>query len=221
MSKNIHQVYVANPITVNTGTDLVYFGQSPYGPGNDAAMLFSSFSAQFVSPTIGVNNAVLTTNASGVLTALPVIDGQIIIGSSIGPPVAATITQGTGVTITNDHNTIQIALAAGYSFIWNDVPGSSLTTAGGNGYINSNVVETTYTLPTTIPEGEVIGIAGKGAGGWILQCNMGQVIHLGNTPTSSGGSLASTNEFDSVQIVCTTANTTFTVIACIGNLTVA
>ena len=43
MSKNIDQVYTANPITSNAGTDLMYFGQSPYGAGDDAGMLYSDF----------------------------------------------------------------------------------------------------------------------------------------------------------------------------------
>jgi hypothetical protein len=47
MSKNIDQIYTANPITTNASTDLMYFGQSPYGVGDDAAMLYSSFKAQF------------------------------------------------------------------------------------------------------------------------------------------------------------------------------
>jgi hypothetical protein len=47
MSKNILQVYTDNPITTNQSTDLMYFGRSPYGTGDDAAMLFSSFAAQF------------------------------------------------------------------------------------------------------------------------------------------------------------------------------
>lgn len=50
MSKNIDQVFIANPITVNASTDLMYFGQSPYGAGNDAAMTYANFSAQFGAP---------------------------------------------------------------------------------------------------------------------------------------------------------------------------
>lgn len=49
-NENINQIFVANPITSNTGTDLMYFGQSPYGAGNDAAMTFANFSAQFGAP---------------------------------------------------------------------------------------------------------------------------------------------------------------------------
>jgi hypothetical protein len=47
MSKNIDQIYIANPITTNASTDLMYFGQSPYGAGNDAAMTYANFAAQF------------------------------------------------------------------------------------------------------------------------------------------------------------------------------
>lgn len=49
MSKNIFQVYTDNPITTNASTDLMYFGQSPYGVGDDAGMTFSDFAAQFGS----------------------------------------------------------------------------------------------------------------------------------------------------------------------------
>jgi hypothetical protein len=48
MSKNINQVFTANPITSNASTDLMYFGQSPYGITNDAAMTYANFSAQFL-----------------------------------------------------------------------------------------------------------------------------------------------------------------------------
>lgn len=50
MSKNIQQVFTANPITSNTSTDLMYFGQSPYGVTNDAAMTYANFSLQFGAP---------------------------------------------------------------------------------------------------------------------------------------------------------------------------
>ncbi len=51
MSKNIKQIYDANPITSNASTDLMYFGQSPYTTGDDAAMLYSDFVSQGVTPT--------------------------------------------------------------------------------------------------------------------------------------------------------------------------
>lgn len=51
MSKNIDQVFTANPITTNASTDLMYFGQSPYGPTDDAAMTYANFAAQFSGAT--------------------------------------------------------------------------------------------------------------------------------------------------------------------------
>lgn len=46
-SENIFEVYTANPITSNADTDLLYVGQFPYGSGNDAAITFANFAAQF------------------------------------------------------------------------------------------------------------------------------------------------------------------------------
>ncbi len=69
MSKNIKQVYDANPITSNAGTDLMYFGQSPYGVGDDAGMLFSDFSAQF-STSLLPNTKIFVGNASNIATAV-------------------------------------------------------------------------------------------------------------------------------------------------------
>lgn len=50
MSKNIKQVYDTNPITTNQGTDLMYFGRSPYAATDDTAMLYSNFALQFGAP---------------------------------------------------------------------------------------------------------------------------------------------------------------------------
>lgn len=56
------------------------------------------------------NRGVLTTGTTGVpvITALAT-DGQIIIGSTAGVPAAATLTAGTGITITNASNSITIS----------------------------------------------------------------------------------------------------------------
>ena len=68
MSENIHQVFVANPITSNTGTDLMYFGQSPYSSGDDAAMTYTHFAAQFANPGDNTNITSMT-GLTGTLSA--------------------------------------------------------------------------------------------------------------------------------------------------------
>jgi len=85
---------------------------------------------------------------------------------------------------------------------------------------NTNAV--TLTLPATAAIGDIIEVGGKGAGGWKLEQVAGQVIHFGttNSTTGVGGSLASTNQYDVVRLICTTANTDFRVNSSIGTITV-
>lgn len=163
----------------------------------------------------------LSTNSTGVPTWLALTDGQIVVGSTAGSPAAATLTAGTGVSITNASNSITIASTGVGSLVWNDVSGTTQAAAVNQGYIISNASLTTVTLPATAAVGSTFAIAGKGAAGWVMQANTGQVINYGSSPTTSAGSLASTNQWDSVTIVCVTANTTFSVIASQGILTVA
>lgn len=227
--ENIHQVFIVNPITTNTGTDLIYIGQSPYAVGNDAAILYSDFSAQF-TPAIanntllanisGVSQKPLANTMSNVLdSTISNVQGDILFRNATGWVALAPGTAGqflqTGGAAAN------VVWASGAGFIWNDVAGTTQAAVANNGYIISNAAQTTVTIPATVAESATFGVQGKGAGGWILQANTGQIIHLGSSASSSAGSLTSTNQWDSVQIVCVTANTTFSVTSVIGNLTVA
>ena len=67
----------------------------------------------------------------------------------------------------------------------------------------------------------MITVAGKGAGGWKIAQNASQLIHFGvaTTTTGTGGSLASSAQYDVVTMVCSVANTTWTVLSSIGNIT--
>ncbi len=112
-------------------------------------------------------------------------------------------------------------LVAQGSLTWVDLPGTTQAAIANNGYIVSNAALTTVTIPATVPEGTVFGIAGKGAGGWVMQLNGGQTCNLGSIATSSGGTLFSTNQWDSLQILCVTANTVFSVISSVGNIAIA
>ncbi len=102
-----------------------------------------------------------------------------------------------------------MAVIAG--FTWNMVTGTSQAMLSSNGYIANNVGLVTLTLPATSNVGDEIDIIGKGSGGWLVQCGGGQTIVLGSSTTSSGGSLASTNAKDSFYMICTAANTEWTV----------
>jgi hypothetical protein len=90
------------------------------------------------------------------------------------------------------------------------------------GYIANNVALVTLTLPTTSAVGSVIEVVGKGAGGWRISQNASELIHFGNvnSTTGTGGYLQSTLTYDAIRIVCTVADTEWTVLSVQGNITI-
>jgi hypothetical protein len=77
MSQNILQIFVANPITSNQPTDLMYFGRAPYSTSDDAAMQFSDFVAQ-------LNNHLFTWHSiSGTTQAASSFNGYVPMNSSL------------------------------------------------------------------------------------------------------------------------------------------
>lgn len=164
----------------------------------------------------------LIGGASNAITSLGVAtNGQLVVGSTGADPVLATLTAGSGISITNGAGTITLASVTG-GMTWTTVAGTTQAIAANNGYIANNAGAVTLTLPATAVVGDTYIVEGLGAGGWVVAQNASQLIHLGSsvTTTGTGGSLASTNAFDSVVINCIVTNTTFTVRSVVGNITV-
>lgn len=159
------------------------------------------------------NSAMFRTDASGVPGwSASMTDGQIMIGDTSGTPVPGNITAGPGISIANGPGTIQIS-GTGSGIGWTEVTGTSQSAVADNGYVTNNAGLVTVTLPTTAAFGTAISIIGKGAGGWLIAQNSGQNIQVGSVSSTvgAGGSVASTNRYDSIDLLCTTANTTWTV----------
>lgn len=133
----------------------------------------------------------------------------------------ATITAGTGITVTPGANSITIA-TSNTPFTWTEVTGTSQAMAVESGYIANNAGLVTLTLPAVAALGSVIRVTGKGAGGWRIAQNAGQTIYFGTSTTTTGatGRLDSTATRDTVELVCVTANNDFNVLSSIGNITV-
>lgn len=108
------------------------------------------------------------------------------------------------------------------SFTINDVTTTSDNLTVNSIAITNNGALVTLTLPTTAAIGKRILIRGLGAGGWKIAQNASQIIHLGSsaTTTGAGGSLASTNRYDCVELTCVVANTEFVCSGVQGILTV-
>lgn len=152
-------------------------------------------------------------------------------GSGNGQVNRAFVAGIVGVTTSNtqmvtiDSTTGQLGAAtvpSGGGFTWNTVSGTSQSAAVNNGYITNNASLVTVTLPSTASVGDIVEIAGKGAGGWKVAQNSGQVIHMDGVDSTigTGGSLASTVRYDAVRLLCITSNTDWLVLSGIGNLTV-
>lgn len=97
---------------------------------------------------------------------------------------------------------------------WTDVTGTSQAMSANNGYTANSLSLVTLTLPSTCPYGKVFRVVGKGIGGWKIAQNAGQTIHYGNVNTTTGvsGFISSSDQYDCVELLCTVANTAFTVI---------
>lgn len=172
--------------------------------------------------TTTTQHAVLVGGASNTITNKILTDGQVLIGSTGVDPVAATLTAGSGVSITNAAGSITIA-ASGGGLTWTVITGASQALAVNNGYIANNAGTVAFTLPVTAAVGTLIAVTGiNNNTGWSIGQNVGQTIHMGtvSSTTGVGGSLACTKTRDTVYLVCVVANTDWNVVGSMGNITI-
>src|SRR5260221_8645884 len=135
MSKNINQVFIANPITSNANTDLIYFGQSPYGVGNDAAMTYANFSAQFASSY--TPSALTTNNDTNVTLSLGGIPTTALLQ-------ATSITAGwTGQLSLTRGGTAASLTAVNGGIIYSTASAMAISAAGSSGQIFQSAGATT------------------------------------------------------------------------------
>jgi hypothetical protein len=177
---------------------------------------------------MATNNSWNSTNPAGVtsggtgLATLTTAYGVVCAGTTATGPLqnAGTGTAGQ-VFMSNGSAALGSFQTVGGVVTWHDQTTTPVTMVAGNAYSANNAGLVTLNVPATAAVGDEFQVQGQGAGGWLVRANTGQVINFGSSPTTSAGSLASTNRYDGVKFVCTVANTTFAVMFAIGNLTVA
>lgn len=174
----------------------------------------------FSADTVTQHN-VLIGGASNAITSLALTNGQLAIGNTGNDPSAATLTAGTGMSITNAAGSITLNCTGG-GMTWVDVTGTSQAMVVNDGYVADNAGLVTLTLPTTAAIGDTVIVQGKGAGGWKITYGASQQIQVGSSAsTVTSGNIASTNQWDSVTLTCVTANNIWAARAVQGNITVA
>lgn len=168
------------------------------------------------------NHGTLVGASSNGITSIVQGAGQLLIGTTAGDPSAASLSAGTGVSITSSSGAITIN-AVGSGLTWSVITTSTQTMAVNNGYIANRAGTVAFTLPTTSAVGDMVAVTGiNTATGWSIAYTTNQQIFFGtSTTTLTSGSLASVNIRDTVYLVCVTANLTWNVVSSIGNITVA
>jgi len=169
------------------------------------------------------DGGILLGSGTGAITALAQpTDGQLPIGNTGSDPTMATITAGANISVVNGGGSITISSSA-TGVTWNEVTGTSQTASVNNGYICNNAALVTVTLPDTAALGSIVEVTGKGAGGWKIAQNAGETIYWdesNSTTTGAGGYLQSTDDYDSIKLICITADTDWGVLSSKGNITI-
>lgn len=228
VQSNLIQSYAGNPngnvsgtvyqLCIDTTNSKLYVCTTT---GSVSTAVWQIFGAVLVSSTqggTGVSNPTAGTlpiaNGSSAFNFQALTNGQLLVGHTGAAPDAATLTAGTNIAITNAAGSITISATGAGGFSWTEVTGTSQNMTTNNGYVANNAGLVTLALPTTSVLGDELQVIGKGAGGWSISQAAGQQINVGpssQTTLGAGGSLASTGQFDAIYMVCTVANTTWTV----------
>lgn len=170
----------------------------------------------------------LVSVAAGVSTWVPLGGGsaavaQLTADSGTAIPVAGSIklAGGTGLSTVASGSTVTFnvtGMGEKYTVVTADT-----SMAINSGYITNKAgTAASMLLPGTAAVGSVVSIVGLGATGWKVTQAAGQIIHMNSASSTTGvtGSLASTAQYNTVELVCTVANTDWTVLSSEGVLTV-
>lgn len=217
--------YHLNGVTLNSGGAL-----KTQLAGGDTALLkafdtsglsYTTFATLTAGnpPTFDLSSS--TTIGGLAIGTLKTLTGNS--GGAISPTAANINILGSGaISITGAGSTLTVSSSGGV-LSWTDVTSATQTLAINMGYVTNRGGGVAYTLPATATEGDIIRIAGK-SGAWTVAQNANQQITIGSTATTvgAGGSLASTDAGDCIEMLCTTsgASTIYRVISSMGNITV-
>ena len=158
----------------------------------------------------GIPINTITGNSGGVVSP-DGVDNINIVGSGV-----ITVTGNPGT------NTLTISDSGLIPSVWTE-KAASFQIVPNNNYICNGAALVVATLPPVAAQGDVFHLVGKGVGLYTIANNALQSIHFDGTDTAVGilGSIASTGRRDAIYIVCTTANTEFTVLNSTGNFLVS
>jgi hypothetical protein len=158
--------------------------------------------------TIDADVDVATTYTADAGTATPALNNINVLG-------------GTSISTTAAGSTVTIDFTGAAAFTWNEIVGPTVMSVN-NGYVTNSGGLVTATLPAVAAFGDIVAIGQKGLGAARVAQNAGQTIHFGTSSTTTGalGYIQSTAQYDTLDLLCITANTDWMVRGAQGNWTV-
>ena len=127
-----------------------------------------------VSNVAGTYGGVVLSGTTGIISHVenPTTNGQVLISKSDGSnPIWASISAGTGISVTPGANSITIAVTTGTDSWTSEA--TSFSMVAQHGYITTGGSLVVATLPATAAVGDVFEITNTTASGWKLD-----MLHL-------------------------------------------
>jgi hypothetical protein len=231
--------------TFNAGVTLGSVRITPTTSGGNPAVSFNSYNIvglfSLASQTIDVTNLNclnFTSQNGAIFNNNVVVNGKVtannfnlttasenkLIGTSGTSKdlVSYDLIGGDNVTISKSGASFTISANSGDSFVWNNITSTTQTISPDNGYVTHSATQTVFTLPSTAAFGTKFSIVYLASSAGQLLQNAGQIIIAGDTQTTIGtdGRIENINLGEVLTILCTAANTEFTVISPVGNFDV-
>jgi hypothetical protein len=217
---NSEVMFTQLPVTSEaTMTDIIAAVQGYASPSNPGILyqetlqqVFALFNNNIVLYYSGNPNGNLAGNINQFCWDL--VNHILYLCTSSGDAASAiwsktiTLTAGTGITILQSGNNIQISAVA-ESLSFNNITTSPYNMVSNNAYQADSSSTITLALPVTSSFGDRLFISGYGEGGWTIAQGDNQQIIVGTEMTTPGleGSLSSTNQYDGIALYCAVANT--------------
>jgi hypothetical protein len=178
----------------------------------------SQFKATFQLQVNMADALIMESIAPNLIVATDSASGIVGLSTSTYP----SLTELSYVKGATSNLQTQINSLTGDSFVWNDTTSTTQTISPNNGYVSHSATQTVFTLPSTAAFGTRFSIVYLAPSAGQLLQNAGQIIIAGDTQTTIGtdGRIENINLGEVLTILCTAANTEFTVISPVGNFDV-
>jgi hypothetical protein len=193
----------ANAGTIATGTLTLQPADGTHpGAISLGTQTLGSGTKTFTSAPIMPLTGMVLGNGASALSAIPLTNGQLVIGSSSGPPIAASLTAGTGISITPAANSITISSTAPSGINWSQ-KFNNFTAEANNGYVITTSI--TASLPSG-NFGDIISFLSYVNLPVIIEAPSGGVIYIGKNSCSASGTASTTSLGDSITLLSLSSN---------------